>query len=360
MKKDIYIIKNTINNKVYIGQSNDVERRWNRHIWDARYEYKHGINKSILHKAMMEYGIENFYYEILESQIENYDEREKYWVSHFNSIAPNGYNIAPDGRGVGDGFGHPSAIFKTQEELMKCIEEISSSKKTFSNIARKFGCTQEVISAINLGTRYKIDGMEYPLRQTRYSQDLLKQIVYSLEYELDLSMVAIAKKYDIDFSQLSMINQGKVHYITSKKYPLRSERSRDTDSNTVAKIISDIVMSDLCMSDIAKKYNVSNMCVSNINTGATYHQDYLKYPLREQGDHRNKNRKNFIDRDDILAIHKLLRDGVSVREIAKKFDCSDTTIRYINTGAIKKYIIENVKYPIRPLKNQQPVSTIRA
>ena len=359
MKKDIYIIKNTINDRVYIGQSVDAEYRWNRHVWDARYENKYGMNKSVLHKAMMKYGVENFYYEVLESQIENYDEREKYWIDFYNSMIPNGYNIAPGGQGTGAGLDHPCSIFKTPDELMKCIEEIASSNKTFDNIAKKYGCNPEVISAINIGSRYKIEGMEYPLRQTRYSQDLLKQITYSLEYELDLSMHAIAKKYNVDHSQLSLINQGKIHYIASKEYPLRAERTRDTNTNIVAKIMMDIVTSDLSMGDIAKKYNVSAMCVSNINTGSTFHQDYLNYPLREQGDHRNKGRKNFIDRDDILKIHELLRGDLSIKRIAEMFDCTGTTICNINNGKIKKYIIENVKYPIRPLKNQQPVSTIR-
>lgn len=360
LKKDIYIIKNSINNKVYIGQSTNAEYRWKRHIWDAKYESKYGINKSILHKAMMKYGIENFYYEILESQIDNYNDREKYWIDYYKSITPNGYNITPGGQGTGEGIDHPCSIFKTPDDLMKCIEEIASSDKTFENIAKKFGCNPEVISAINLGNRYKINNIEYPLRQTRYSQELLKQIAYSLEYELDLSMKEIAKKYNVDTSQLSMINQGRIHYIANKEYPLRAERSRDTNTNIVALIIRDIVISDLCMSDIAKKYNVSKMCVSNINNGITYHQDYLKYPLREQGDHRNKGRKNFIDRDDILKIHELLKGSTSIKEIAKNFDCSDVTIRNINGGKIKKYIIENVKYPIRQLKNQKPVSTIRA
>lgn len=360
LKKDIYIIKNTINDKVYIGQTTNAEYRWRRHIWDARYENKNELNKSVLHKAMIKYGIENFSYEILESQVENYDEREKYWINYYNSIVPNGYNIAPGGQGIGSGFDNPNSIFKSSDELMKCIEEISSSNKTFENIAKKFGCGKEVITAINLGKRYKIDGMEYPLRQTRYSQDLLKQIAYSLEYELDLSMRAIAKKYNIDISQLSMINQGKIHYISNKEYPLRAERSRDTNTNTVAKIMNDISISDLCMSDIAKKYNVSAICVSNINTGLTFHQDYLRYPIREQGDIRNKGRKNFIDRDDVLEIHKMLRDNVPASKIAEKYNCTKTTIYNINSGKIKKYKIDNVKYPIRSFKkNQQPVSTIR-
>ena len=360
LKKDIYIIKNTVNDKVYIGQSVNVEERWNSHIYNARYENKNGVNKSVLHKAMMKYGVENFYYEILESQIENYDEREQYWIEKYHSLVPDGYNITPGGAGAGTGIYAPGSVFKKEEELMKCIEEISSTDKSFINIAKKFDCSPEVISAINSGERYKIDGMEYPLRQTRYSQDLLKQICYSLKYENDLSMNAIAKKYNIDISQLSEINWGKIHYISSEEYPLRWWRSRDIDERVVNLVFHDIVFSDLSMSEIAEKHSISKMCVSNINTGKTYHQDYITYPLRPQGDHRNKMRKNFIDRDMILQIHELLKTDISINEIADRYNVTSTTIYNINAGKIKRYIIEDVQYPIRPIKTKQPVSTISA
>lgn len=40
MKKDIYIIKNSVNNKVYIGQSKNSAERWLSHVYNAIYEKK--------------------------------------------------------------------------------------------------------------------------------------------------------------------------------------------------------------------------------------------------------------------------------------------------------------------------------
>lgn len=350
MKKDIYIIKNSINSKVYIGQAKDAALRWLSHIHNTKYEYKYNKQSQIIHKAMMKYGIENFHYEILEYQITNYDEREIYWINYFNSKAPNGYNIASGGNGVGCGVEHPSALFD-KETLLKCISEISSTQKTFTNIGKKFGCSQEVISAINNGNRYRIDGMSYPLRNTdsKYSYELIRQIRYSLKYEKDLTLAQIAKKYDVDLSQVSCINNGKIYYVHTEKYPLRDKRVKDLSLEEVDNIIQDILYSDLCLSDIAVKNNVSKTRISAINHGKIYRKDTLIYPLRKENDHRNKSLKKCLCREDIVEIHRLLQGDMSIAQIAKKYGVSDVTIRNINNGKCKKYVLTGYQYPIRKI-----------
>ena len=54
----VYSVRNTINNKIYIGQSIDVERRWSQH--------KYGKGNLILKNAILKYGLENFEFKILE------------------------------------------------------------------------------------------------------------------------------------------------------------------------------------------------------------------------------------------------------------------------------------------------------
>lgn len=349
MKKDIYIIKNSINNKVYIGQSSNSAKRWLSHIYDARYEHKTGKKGQVIHRAMNKYGMDKFHYEILEYQIENYNEREQYWIKQYNSIAPNGYNVSYGGAGTGAGIESPQAIFKSEEELMKCISRISSSKKSFTNIAAEFGCSQEVISAINAGARYRIDSMEYPLRDTntRYSDDLLKQIRYSLKYEIDLSLKDIANKFKVDVTQVSAINTGKIYYVFGEKYPLRAKRKTDIDDSIIKNIIDDIIHSTLCLSDIASKHNVSRSIVTNINKGNYHKQVGMNYPLRGEKDSRSHSLKKFLDIDEIREIHRLLKGKESINEIANKYGVTPTTIHNINNGRCKKYILEECKYPIR-------------
>ena len=203
-----------------------------------------------------------------------------------------------------------------------------------------------------MGNRYKKDNLIYPLRNTdnRYSYSTLKQIRYSLKYELDLSIKDISKKYKVDYSQVSNINQGKIYFVKNEKYPLRNKRLTDLDDKTVNNIIDDIINSDLCLSEIAVKYNISRTRISGINQGIYYIRDSLNYPLRKDTDKRNKSLKKFIDLDIIKEIHELLNGNYSIKNIAKKYNISTTTVCNINSGKCKKYILNGYKYPIRKLK----------
>ena len=91
----IYIIRNTINSKVYIGQTKvSLKLRFQNHLSAARNGKDYVIGK-----AIRKYGEENFYIELLEEcTIEELNERERYWISYFNSTNNKfGYNISIGG-----------------------------------------------------------------------------------------------------------------------------------------------------------------------------------------------------------------------------------------------------------------------
>lgn len=93
----IYLFRNKINNKVYIGQANDIHIRFNQH--------KNQINDGLyFHRALLKYGYNNFEYYILESftfidkDIQN--EREIYFINKFKSNNKDyGYNLTAGGEG---------------------------------------------------------------------------------------------------------------------------------------------------------------------------------------------------------------------------------------------------------------------
>ena len=98
IRSGIYKITNSTNQKMYIGQSINIQKRINEHFWKANLPKDRSFN-SILHQAIRKYGAENFYYEVLEfCSLENLDDRERYYIAKYNSITPNGYNVLIGGQ----------------------------------------------------------------------------------------------------------------------------------------------------------------------------------------------------------------------------------------------------------------------
>lgn len=96
MSIGIYKIENLINHKIYIGQSIEIEKRWQKHL-NAKDNF-------VIHKALQKYGKENFSFQIIEEcDLLDLDNKEQYWINYYNSLIPNGYNMILGGSN-GAGF----------------------------------------------------------------------------------------------------------------------------------------------------------------------------------------------------------------------------------------------------------------
>lgn len=91
----IYKVTNRINNKVYIGQTvKSLSQRWKQHCAPSS-------GCTALHNAIAKYGAENFTVEQIDVACsrEELDEKEKYWIAHYDSFVPRGYNLSEGGDG---------------------------------------------------------------------------------------------------------------------------------------------------------------------------------------------------------------------------------------------------------------------
>ena len=88
----VYQIKNVVNNKIYIGSSNNLMRRIQGHKCILRKNKHHNC---YLQRAWNKYGENNFKFEIVECcELEKITEREQYWIDFYKSYKRNiGYNI---------------------------------------------------------------------------------------------------------------------------------------------------------------------------------------------------------------------------------------------------------------------------
>lgn len=94
----IYVIINTLTDKVYIGKTSCFTNRKKEHLRKLRYG-KH-VNKHLQY-SYNKYSKDVFVFDILEECDESVvDDREKYWISFYDSTNDfKGYNLTHGGEG---------------------------------------------------------------------------------------------------------------------------------------------------------------------------------------------------------------------------------------------------------------------
>ena len=225
MIKSIYIIKNKINNKVYIGQAINPQRRFISHISRAKANADH----SAIHDAITALGKENFYYEILEQNIENYNEREQYWIKYYNSIVPYGYNLTQGGEEPPIWYGeqHPRSVISNQE-VLNIIKDLQKSELTQVEIAKKYNQNTQLITSINNGITHKQKNLDYPIRKFS-PYHLTKQDVEDIQWLLmntQFKIQDIADFYCVSSGTIKHINAGRNYNNPALSYPLKTGRAR--------------------------------------------------------------------------------------------------------------------------------------
>jgi group I intron endonuclease len=95
----IYKVTNNINGKYYIGCTiNSLNKRKRSHIDDSNRG-----SKLLFHLALKKYGQENFTWEIIDDLASNFEDlklREMFWIWHWQSHGPLGYNLTDGGDGT--------------------------------------------------------------------------------------------------------------------------------------------------------------------------------------------------------------------------------------------------------------------
>jgi len=87
----IYRMRNTVNQKLYIGSATNLRRRWWEHSSKLQNNYHHSIS---LQRAWIKYGENAFVFEIVELVLAPFlIEREQYWLDKIKPFGHDGYNI---------------------------------------------------------------------------------------------------------------------------------------------------------------------------------------------------------------------------------------------------------------------------
>lgn len=135
MKGFIYVIRNTINNKVYIGQTRtSVSQRWSEHLRHTKY------GDQVINRAMRKYGVDKFYIETLEiCEVSELDKREIYYIDLYDSVDKSkGYNVS---------IGGNTPRFKRKVlSINELVNLYMNEKFTLEDIAKKYNVSRYIIS----------------------------------------------------------------------------------------------------------------------------------------------------------------------------------------------------------------------
>lgn len=226
MLKSIYKITNKLNGKIYIGQSIDPFSRFKQHCWNCK-DYT-----SLISRAIQKHGKENFSFEILETDIENYNEREKYWIKYFNCIDPNGYNLTEGGEEPPKLIGQNASFTTHSDEQVALVKELlKNTDISLDDIAKQTGYADTTaIQRINIGKIWNDPNESYPLRllfnDTTSTKERWEKIV-DLLLNTDLTQKEIANLCGVKRSTVTMINNGKNgkrFNVNNIPYPIRTGR----------------------------------------------------------------------------------------------------------------------------------------
>lgn len=85
-------------------------------------------------------------------------------IKKLNTISPNGYNVASGGSSnVMYGEDNPRNTMK-EETIKNIIKDLKDGKLSDRAIAKKFGCSDKIVSDINHGRTHRQDNESYPIR----------------------------------------------------------------------------------------------------------------------------------------------------------------------------------------------------
>lgn len=215
--KAVYMIKNKINQKVYIGVSKNPERRFLEHC------HKREKSVSLINTAIQKWGKDNFSLEILEDLCEDWAEKEIHYIQIMNSLVPSGYNIHPGGNTPPHKSGEQNPFCKITEEIAVAVKkDLLNPTVLRKDIVKKYQITYDILRHINEGGSWYEEGLSYPLRDlevvlNKERADKVKHLLKTTT----LTQRKIGELVGWKRSAVTMINIGKNHYDPNEKYPIR-------------------------------------------------------------------------------------------------------------------------------------------
>ena len=293
----IYQITNLINNKIYIGQTNNIKKRWSNH--------KNSNDPNmVIARAIRKYGKENFKFEVLLKNLspEEANLKEIELIKEKESLIPNGYNVASGGNRI-DGCSHIGA-------------KNSNAKLTEAE-------AQYILDNRNIPMYVLYEEFVDKLSYNQFKK------VYNNEVYTNLSTTTPIYPYNFEFSN-QFFTRGLeyddvVHlrncYVEGKYWRDVYEEYRDYYSNEWS---------------FWNVYNGNNykLVMPEVFTKENKH---LHASVAHSG---TNNGRAKLSSEEVLTIRKLYKEGSTTSELYKAYpQVSTTTVRNIINGKTWKNLL---------------------
>lgn len=226
----IYMIKNIVNGKVYVGKSFDINGRWRHH----RYELNKGAHvNNHLQSAWNKYGEDSFEFSIVEECSEDeLNNKEIYWIKKMNAYH-NGYNQTEGGEGTHLPEDIKQKISESAKERFTNIEnhpmygrhhsDESRDKMSISQRKRFDDETQrEKNSQVHMGIRHSESSKKKMSESVSGENNPRSRAIYCIELdEFFWGATDAHNKYDININSICLCCKAKRK--SAGKHPITGE-----------------------------------------------------------------------------------------------------------------------------------------
>lgn len=215
----IYKITNAANGKIYIGQTiGSIEDRFYRHIYDALVLKKN----TKLGRAVRKYGKDSFLIEAIET-VDNLDEREIFWISHFKTIK-KGYSIKIGGNGGPHADSTKKKISKANTKRVwteEMRENMSRAIKAWHEERGFVPKSEEFKAKISEANRKRKMPQKAKEKFQEHNRRLMKPLICLTNEKEYPSIGAACKELDLNHGQLSQHLKGKHKHVKGYVFKLK-------------------------------------------------------------------------------------------------------------------------------------------
>jgi hypothetical protein len=240
-------------NKIYIGQSINIERRI------KQYKLLKEIKKcKKIYFSIKKYGYKNHKFEVVEYCCkEKLNEREIYWIDFYDSVN-KGLNISYGGNSVG-------SVNKGKKRSKKTKQKISKTKKLNP---RKY--TQEMIKTLRDSSTTSKKVYQYDLKGNFIKEyPSINEAARQMNVKNDGISACLRKKQNTAYGyQWFYTLQDNVNEMDARKKPDTWVGNRNVDIDNKVNEIIKLYLEGNNVTQIAKMFNV--------------HRDVIKIRLKEK------------------------------------------------------------------------------